>query len=158
LARLTAEIAYRWRPFTVDGVHLTFSQHAHARLEERRCSCWGATVYKWQGPLIDGPHSGKVGVLIGETADLRQRIRQYVSGTQERGDKLWRETFLARGDVRLYTLDLHSFAVPGAGGSTSIPPAEALASANIRRVLEKLLVMQAVADAGGLTWVVNARQ
>lgn len=142
----------------MDGAHLTFAEHVQARLEEHRCSCWGPAVYKWEGPLAAGPHSGKVGVLIGETGDLRQRIKQYISGTQERGNRLWRETFLARGDIRLFTLDLQSFRVSGPLGSNSIQPAHAMSSNNMRLVLEQLLVMQAVAEAGESVWVVNARQ
>lgn len=109
------------------------------------------------GLLKAGPHAGKVGILIGETGDLRQRVKQYVSGTQESGNKLWRQHFLSLGDIRLYTLDLQMFKVSG-GGITSIPVAEALASNNMRLVLEQLLVRQAVADSGNSTWVVNARQ
>ncbi len=107
---------------------------------------------------MEGPHAGKTGILIGETSDLRQRIKQYVSGTQERGNKLWRETFLVRGDIRLYTLDLDSFELQASDRSISIAPASALASANMRLVLEQLLVMRAVASADESTWVVNARQ
>ena len=44
--------------------------------------------------------------LFGETGDLRRRIKQYVTGTQDRGNKLWKETFLSLGDIRLYTLEL----------------------------------------------------
>ncbi len=156
--RSTTEIEFSWRPSTLDGKHLSFAEHVTARLEERRCNCWGPAVYKWQGLLKSGPHSGKVGLLIGETGDLRQRIKQYVAGTQDRGNKLWRETFLSIGDARLYTLDLHAFRVSGSRGTTSVPPAEALASNNMRLVLEQILVMQAVADANGSIWVVNGRQ
>lgn len=156
--RSTIEIEYSWRPFTLDGTHLSFAEHATARLEERRCSCWGPAVYKWEGLLKSGPHSRKVGVLVGETGDLRQRIKQYVAGSQDRGNKLWRETFLSLGEVRLYTLDLHAFKVSGSRGTTSLAPADALASSNMRLVLEQILVMQAVADAGNSIWVVNGRQ
>src|SRR5262245_47316977 len=88
---LTADIEFSWRPFTLSGNHLSFDQHAVTRLEKPRRSCWGPAVYKWQGLLKAGPRAGKIGVLIGETGDLRQRIKQYVSGTQERGNRLWRE-------------------------------------------------------------------
>ncbi len=158
MERLTAVLVYEWKPFTLDGVHLTFGQHVQARIESRRCSCWGPAVYKWEGSVLEGPHAGKTGILIGETSDLRQRIKQYVSGTQERGNKLWRETFLVRGDIRLYTLDLDSFELQASDRSISIAPASALASANMRLVLEQLLVMRAVASADESTWVVNARQ
>jgi hypothetical protein len=156
--RSTTEIEYSWRPFTLDGTHLSFAEHVTARLEERRCSCWGPAVYKWEGSLKAGPHAGKLGLLVGETGDLRQRIKQYVAGTQDRGNRLWRETFLSLGAVRLYTLELHTFKVAGARGTTSVPHAEAIASNNMRLVLEQMLVMQAVADAGNSVWVVNGRQ
>jgi len=156
--RSTTEVEFSWRPFTLDGAHLLFAEHVGARLEEKRCSCWGPAIYKWHGLLKTGPHAGKVGILVGETANLRQRIKQYVSGTQGRGNKLWRDTFLSLGDVRLYTLDLHAFKVFGSRGTTSVPPTEALASSNMRLVLEQMLVMQAVADADDSIWVVNGRQ
>jgi len=80
--------------------------------------------------------------LIGETGNLRQRIKQYVAGTQERGNKLWRDTFLTVGDIHLYVLRLKSFIVSGR------EPADAsvvVSSNNLRLLLEQLLVMQAVA-------------
>jgi hypothetical protein len=110
------------------------------------------------GLVKSGPRSGEVGVLIGETGDLRQRIKQYVAGTQDRGNRLWRETFLSLGDIRLYTLDLQAFAVSGVRGTVSVPASGAFVSSNMRLVLEQMLVMQALADAGGSTWAVNARQ
>jgi hypothetical protein len=156
--RLIAELDYSWKPFVVDGLHLTFRQHVSTRLESHRCSHWGPAVYKWEGPINDGPHAGQVGVLIGETSDLRQRIKQYVSGTQERGNKLWREGFLSLGDVRLYALSSWSLAVASPKGARSRLGSDALASANARLVLEQLLVMRAVSDADESIWVVNARQ
>ena len=156
--RSITEIEYSWRPFTLDGRHLSFADHVTARLEERRCSCWGPAVYKWQGPVKSGPQTGKLAILIGETGDLRQRIKQYVTGTQDRGNKLWRESFLSLGDVRLYTLDLQAFKVAGSRGTNSLSPRDVLASNNMRLVLEQILVMQAVADADDSALVVNARQ
>ena len=85
---LIAEIACSWEPFTYSGTHLTFAQHARTRLDRAIYSHWGPTVYKWAGPLTSGANAGKVGVLIGDTGDLRQRIKQYVSGTQDRGNRL----------------------------------------------------------------------
>lgn len=159
MERLISEIAYEWRPFTLDGEHLTFRQHVSARLSQARCSHWGPAVYKWEGAVAQGPHSGSVGILIGETSDLRQRIKQYVSGNQERGNKLWRESFLLLGDVRLFTLDLRSLVVGGGEHPESIEPKAAIESANMRLVLEQLLVMKDVAATrDGSTWVVNARQ
>jgi hypothetical protein len=155
LESFTAEVKYSWQPFSLDANHLSFGDHVTARLERHRCNFWGPAVYKWEGIIKSGPHMGKRGVLIGETSDLRQRIKQYVSGTQERGNKLWRETFLKAGDIHLYILCLESFTV---SGRQPIPAKDVFASNNLRLVLEQLLVMQTVADAGSTTWVVNARQ
>jgi hypothetical protein len=126
-----------------------------ARLERALCSWWGPAIYKWEGTVRSGPNAGKTGVLIGETGDLRQRVKQYVSGTQERGNKLWRETFLSLSDAQLYTLHLESFAV---GGRTPLSSAEALQSNNMRLILEQLLVMQVISSRNEALWVVNARQ
>lgn len=156
--RLTAELDYWWTPFTVDGQHLTFRQHVQTRLEQHRCSHWGPAVYEWEGLVTEGPHAGRVAVPIGETSDIRKRVKQYVSGTQERGNKLWRESFLVRGEVRLSTLGFHALTVSSPGGEPSRLEPEAVASANARLVLEQLLVMKAVSTASDATWVVNARQ
>jgi hypothetical protein len=156
--RISAEFDYSWKPFLFDGLHLTFRQHVSTRLVSHRCSHWGPAVYKWDGPVTDGPHAGQTGVLIGETSDLRQRIKQYISGTQERGNKLWRETFLAKGDIRLHTLVLPAFALAWADADSLRMGQEGVASANARVAIEQLLVMRAVAEADDLTWVVNARQ
>ena len=152
--RLLADLHYSWQPFTLDGRHLAFADHATARLERGRCSSWGPAVYKWEGLLKAGPHAGRLGILIGETGDLRQRIKQYVSGTQERGNRLWRETFLKLGDIHLYVLHLESFVVDG----QSLDLQALLSSSNLRLVLEQLLVMRALAHASDGTWIVNARR
>ncbi len=152
---LTAELDYSWVPFTVGGDHLSFAQHRGAVLRQGLCSHWGPAVYKWEGLLTEGPHGGKVGILIGETSDIRARVKQYLTGTQERGNKLWRETFLAQAEAQLYTLRLSSLRV---SGRSPVESSTALASANIRLVLEQLLVMKAVAEADDSRWVVNARQ
>jgi len=104
--------------------------------------------------VTTGAHAGKRGILIGETGDMRSRIKEYISGTQERGNKLWRDTFLSRGDICLYVLCLDSFMVSG----RSVDPVAVLSSGNLRLVIEQLLVMQIVADANDEVWVVNARQ
>ena len=90
---LAVELSYAWLPFEVDGAHLSFAQHCGTRLDSARCNHWGPAVHKWEGKLATGPQAGKIGVLIGETGHLRQRLKQYVAGT-ERGNQLWRETFL----------------------------------------------------------------
>jgi hypothetical protein len=152
---LTAKLKYHWEPFLVAKQHLSFTGHMSARLERRLCSRWGPAIYKWEGQLQSGPNAGKTGILIGETGNLRQRIKQYVSGTQERGNKLWRETFLRVSDGKLYTLHVESFSV---GGRLPISAKEAQGSNNVRLILEQLLVMQALSSNNGCMWVVNARQ
>ncbi len=152
---MIVNLQYSWEPFMVGGYHLTFSEHVAARLERGQCSCWGPSVYKWEGIVQSGVHAGKRALLVGETGDIRQRIKQYVSGTQERGNKLWRETFLSVSDTRLFTLNLASFSV---SGHESIDPSEVFHSNNLRLVLEQLLVMQALVEADNSTWVVNAKQ
>ncbi len=119
---------YSWEPFTVDGAHLTFAQHVEARLQRNRSSHWGPAVYKWEGPVTSGPNAGTIGLLIGETDDLRQRIKQYVSGTQERGNKLWRERFLSKGEVGLHILRLRSFSISDGDRSASVEVVTALSS------------------------------
>lgn len=152
---LKFDLAYAWTPFTFQGKHLTFEEHRNARLNKADCSHWGAAVYKWEGGLTQGDHAGEVGVLIGETQDLRQRIKQYVSGTQESGNKYWREQFLTKGDVRLYVLRF-------AQGIVRIPAVESavlgkgdIVTKNIRLVLEQLLVMREVARGDEKRWIVN---
>jgi hypothetical protein len=156
--RLLADLSYEWAPFTLEGQHLTFAQHCGARLASSRCSHWGAAVYKWEGALSSGPHTGKRGILIGETEDLRQRIKQYVAGTQDRGNRLWRESFLQLGDIRLWVLQLHGFCLTLGEHAVLVPAPELLASNNRRLVLEQLLVMRTLHEADRTTWIVNARQ
>jgi hypothetical protein len=151
---LAPRIEYEWAPFEVRGSHLCFSDHIKARLSQAACSWWGPAIYKWEGPITSGPNEGKLGVLIGETADLRARIKQYVRGTQRRGNKLWRETFLQLGRIALYTLKLDSLSI----GREPIRPDDALASNNMRLFLEQALVMEVLSQRNPAIWVVNARQ
>ena len=155
---LAVELSYEWKPFTVNGTHLTYSQHVSSRLEYSRCSHWGPAVYKWEGLISRGPNAGKTGILIGETGDLRQRIKQYISGTQERGNKLWRESFLSLGEIKLFTLDLQQFTVGDEHERTPVETSEMLSSNNVRLVLEQLLVMREVTRKDNCKWIVNARQ
>jgi len=155
---LVADISYEWEPFRFDGLHLTFTQHCGTRLESSRCSHWGPSVYKWQGRASTGINAKKTGVLIGETDNLRQRIKQYVSGTQERGNRLWRENFLRPCDASLWVLRLHGLTLTAGGQAVTVPLGEVLASSNRRLVVEQLLVMQALHEAQDSVWVVNARQ
>ena len=139
----------------VSGRHLTFAEHCKSRLSQAGCNHWGPAVYKWEGALKEGIYAGRTGVLIGETSDLRQRIKQYISGTQESGNRYWREQFLTKGEIYLFILDapkLRSKALlPGSQSLTT------LSSNNVRLVLEQLLVFheQTKADAG--KWIVNRK-
>jgi hypothetical protein len=63
--------------------------------------------------MMNEERKAQTGVLIGETGDLRQRIKQYVTGTQECGNKYWREQFLTKGDIHLYVLDSARFRFNG---------------------------------------------
>ena len=155
---LSASFDYEWKPFMLDGKHLSFIQHVNSRLEHNRCSHWGSAIYRWEGKISQGPHSNLIGVLIGETKDLRQRIKQYVSGTQERGNKLWRESFLEKGDIRLYVLEFAEMVIKTEAGNKTISSDKVLSSENMRLVLEQLLVQKEVSNCGDTRWVVNARQ
>lgn len=152
---LSARLEYSWTPFEVGGRRLTFLEHVSTRLERAMCNSWGPAIYKWEGEITSGQNIGKRGVLIGETGNLRQRIKQYVSGTQVRGNKLWREGFLSKGNILLYILDFESFAIDG---QKVLGRADALSSNNIRLVLEQLLVMEVLAKGDARIWLVNARQ
>ena len=154
---IQAKLEYEWEPFTFRGHHLTFHEHTNSRLQRSYCSHWGPAIYRWKGELQDGPQSGQVGVLIGETSNLRQRIKHYVSGTQKNGNKLWRETFLNFGEIRLYVLKIHSFLIAHNQSGLANSPDEALNSSNQRVLIEQLLVRQAVSCEDNRTWIVNAR-
>ena len=156
---LRFEIDYSWEPFTFGGAHLTFQEHSDARLSQDICSHWGVAVYKWEGPLTEGTNVGKVGVLIGETENLRQRIKQYISGTQKSENKYWREQFLTRGPVRLYVLRFINGKIQMPAGSSLSLSASDLNSNNVRLVVEQLLVLKVYASAkGNLTrWIVNRK-
>ncbi len=149
------QFEYHWKPFTVSGRHLTFREHVSSRLFAADCNHWGPAVYKWEGAIKEGMYADQIGILIGETGDLRQRIKQYVSGTQKTGNKYWREQFLTMGDIYLYVLDapiLRFKAVP-----IETPNTATLSSNNLRLVLEQLLVFHEVAKADGGKWIVNRK-
>ena len=154
---IQATLEYDWEPFTLRGRHLTFREHIHSRLEQAHCSHWGPAIYRWKRELRDGPHSGQTGVLIGETGDLRQRIKQYVSGPQDRGNRLWRESFLNLGEIRLDILTIRSFFVSLAKSGRERSPEEPLRSSNQRILMEQLLVRREVSRGDDRTWIVNAR-
>lgn len=154
---LDFEFNYSWEPFTFQGKHLTFQEHRNSQLSRSVCSHWGAVVYKWEGPLTQGDHAGRVGVLIGETKDLRQRIKQYISGTQKSGNKYWREQFLTKGDVRLYVLKFGQGKIRTHDGESVTLGVGDVASSNVRLLLEQLLVLHAIAGGNEKRWVVNRK-
>ena len=154
---LTADFAYEWEPFLVEGKHLNFDDHRKTRLSRGKCSHWDAAVYKWEGVLTAGQHSGEVGVLIGETGDLRQRIKQYVSGTQQSGNHYWREEYLTKGDIRLFVLSFPRLRVAEPPEEWETFGMENLGSDNLRLVLEQLLVLGESARRSEGRWIVNRR-
>ena len=157
MASLSFTFEYAWRPFTVRSVHLSFEEHQTARLSEQDSSDWGPAVYKWEGTLKRGEHSGLVGVLIGETDDVRGRIKQYVSGTQESGNRYWREQFLTKGDIRLHTLSFDACRLTTTPGGFVNYVKQDLASGNFRLILEQLLVQVEVGRKDPNRWVVNRK-
>jgi hypothetical protein len=102
----------------------------------------------------DGEHAGQTGVLIGETGDLRSRIKQYVSGTQESCNKFWRERFLTKGEIYLYVLEA---AILRSKWSSFESKLSDLSGANVRLVLEQLLVFREAARGNGTRWIVNRK-
>ena len=151
------DFKYEWEPFTLQSRHLTFREHSRARLSRADCSHWGAAVYKWEGLLAEGEHAGDIGVLIGETSDLRQRIKQYVSGTQKSGNKYWREQFLSMGNVKLYVLAASQIGTRAGFDESLMDNAEGVASNSVRLILEQLLVSREVARRDQKRWVVNRK-
>jgi len=143
-----------WRPFTLCGKHLSFREHCISRLCQADCNHWGPAVYKWEGLIKEGEHAGQTGVLIGETGDLRSRIKQYVSGTQESGNKFWRERFLTKGEIYLYVLES---AILRSKWSSFESKLSDLSGANVRLVLEQLLVFREAARGDGTRWIVNRK-
>ena len=154
---IQATLEYQWEPFTLRGRHLTFKEHIHNRLERAYSSHWGPAVYRWKGELRQGPCLGRIGVLIGETGDLRHRIKQYISGTQKRGNKLWRETFLNLGDIRLDILTVHNFSSSDTNSGAPASQQEILTSNSQRILLEQLLVQREISQQDDRIWIVNAR-
>jgi len=154
---LRFEFEYEWEPFTLSGKHLTFAEHRMARLSKRTCSHWGEAVYKWEGLLKKGPHAGKVGILIGETSDLRQRIKQYIRGTQKHGNIYWRENFLENGDIRLYILKLKRAEFQVEESSPIALDVRDFSSGNRRVVYEQLLVLHESELNRPDVWLVNRK-
>ena len=153
--RSTVSFDYQWEPFTVDDYHYSLREHSSKRLSMESSSHWGAAIYKWQGRLTSGQHSGKLGVLIGETDDLRQRINQYKTGTQNNGNRYWREQFLSKGDIRLYVLALNSFSYEGDLGLKRVNPATVMTTKNGRVILEEILIFNELPLDPATKWIVN---
>ncbi|MBI3537439.1 MAG: hypothetical protein HY070_07790 [Chloroflexi bacterium] len=154
--KLRFDLEYEWQPFKVEGRHLTFAEHQETRLFRKQCSHWGAAIYKWEGKLTRGEHMGEVGILIGETGDIRQRIKQYIKGTQKSGNLYWRKNFLLNGDILLYVLKLYS-ATFGTEFNSTVLDLQDFSSGNRRVVYEQLLVMNQVALNRPDSWVVNRK-
>lgn len=154
---ISFEISFQWEPFTVDSKHLTYHQLAKTTLYKTLCSHWGSAIYKWEGVLHQGPNKGKTGILVGETKNLRQRIKQYINGTPKQGNLYWRKNFLELGDIYLYILKLAKaqFKLDN-NRSISLNPLD-FSSGNIRLIYEQLLVMNAVADHTDDVWIVNRK-
>ncbi|OQY34735.1 MAG: hypothetical protein B6243_05265 [Anaerolineaceae bacterium 4572_5.2] len=157
MAKIQFSFEYAWEPFEVERRHLTFKQHKSARLSRYKCSHWGAAIYKWEGVLQEEPNAGKIGILIGETKDLRQRIKQYISGTQKSGNVFWRENFLERGDIYLYILKLQTVHFIADAIRQKKLDIQDLSSGNVRVVYEQLLVMSEVAKKQQNVWIVNRK-
>ena len=164
LNRLGLSISYRWEPFEFEGKHLSFQEHKITRLYNDKCTHWGAAIYKWEGQMRAGPYLGHTGILIGETEDLRQRIKQYISGTQKSGNAYWRDVFLEKGDIYLYILRLNQVQLESHEKKfiqQDLNSAD-LSSGNRRVVFEQLLLMREVEkNRNNLTssdvWIVNRK-
>ena len=152
---------YQWEPFEVEGKHLSFYEHKTTRLNQNKCSHWGAAIYKWEGMLDDGPNSGRKGILIGETDNLRQRIKQYISGTQPNGNAYWRKNFLERGEIYLYILNMERVVFESYEElvyQKDMNPND-FSSGNRRVIYEQLLILREVElrDKDDEIWVVNRK-
>lgn len=95
-------------------------------------------------------------MLIGQAGDLRSRIKQYVTGTQPRGNLYWREDFLTQGDMRLFVLRV--LRLEDSGDRATQPhyrDGNLLVNKNLRLLLEQLLLRQESSLADNNTWLVN---
>ena len=151
------QVSFRnsWVPFTLWGEHFCFRLHSRSRLEKAGSSHWGGAIYMWRGEILRGPQTGNTGILIGETKDLRARIKQYATGTQPKGNKYWREEFLELGDVYLHVLSLHDFKIVQEDSVLEMPTSMLLDHKNPRMLVEQMLILQAAREADDSTWVVN---
>lgn len=164
LNRLGISISYVWEPFEFEGNHLSFREHKITRLYKDKCTHWGAAIYKWEGQMKAGSYLGHTGILIGETEDLRQRIKQYISGTQKSGNAYWRDVFLEKGEIYLYILRLNQIQLESLDENffqKELDTAD-LSSGNRRVVFEQLLLMREVEInrnnlTGSDVWIVNRK-
>lgn len=143
---------YEWLPFTVAKRPFCFAHKSTTRLEQGLCSHWGPAIYKWQCTIATGPFRGKVGILIGETDDLRSRINQYATGTQPTGNLYWRRELLECGEALLFTLNCKRFELVN-GVSVSVPTL--MRSKNTRLILEQLLILRESYPVDERKWIVN---
>ena len=92
----------------MNGRHLIFREYEKngMRLVHGECSHWGPAIYKWEGIITEGENEGKTGILIGQTDDIRARLNQYKTGTQEIGNKYWLEHFLRKGSISYWVMNL----------------------------------------------------
>lgn len=155
LINLQFQFDYEWTPFMVGDSQLDFRSFQNGRLlrlAANSCSHGGAVVYKWEGEIDQGEHIGQQGVLIGETDNVRQRLRQYRAGTQPLGNVFWREQFLTKGVIKYWILK-----ITGCSLNVRQPTAD-LRRKNFRLVVEQLLVMELLQRNDPRQWIVNRIQ
>lgn len=106
--KLHLDLEYEWEPFTVSGQHLTFAQLRERELFSNECSHWGPAIYKWEGVPTKSERPWQLGILIGETDSIKQRIQQYATARAASRDGNAREDFLLLGDIRQYIFRPHN--------------------------------------------------
>lgn len=143
---------HKWVPFEVSGRPYSFSKRELSRLTKTTCSHWGAAIYRWEGKMLRGPFAGKLGVLIGETDDLRARINSYATGTQPSGNAYWRAQFLECCNSSLFILECTQLEF---SDGLTVPLAELLRSKNGRLVMEQLLILHERCQEHTEKWIVN---
>jgi len=157
MEKVMLDFEYDWEPFTVQTRHLTFDELRKARLNRAECSHWGPAVYKWEGVLTEGDKAGLRAVLIGETDDLRKRIKMYISGSQERGNAYWREHFLTKGNIRLFVIRLLNGSLRVSTREPSLVKSSDIGHNNIRLILEPTLIQREILEGDERTWIVNRK-
>lgn len=136
--------------------HLIFGEYEKDRVRfvQGDCSHWGPAIYKWEGIVTEGENQGKTGILIGETHDIRARLNQYKTGTQDIGNRYWREHFLRKGSIGFWVMNLRKCIL-----NDNTMDRQQIRSKNFRLVLEQLLVMDLLGKCDQTqTWVVNKMQ